>query len=302
MKLVIDYREKKLIQLVESIKLMNAKYKSIEVIVENLPLSDIIIKDKHDRELILIERKSINDLASSIQDGRYNEQSYRLNNTDIHNHNIIYLIEGNLAMWNNRYSRITQDTIYSAMVSLMYYKGFSVFRTYTLVETAEFALNMALKIDKSSKLSPPKRPYFQNIDFRDPPSSNASSDSEEQHASASASTKINIKLNPNVVESTKHETVETTPSLKYSKYVKREKKSNITPENIDVIMLSQIPHVSVDVAMQILKQHGTIYRLINTLNETPDVLKTFMVKTKSGTRKLSSKTISNIKTFLTVEK
>ena len=105
---------------------MNTKYKSIEVIVENLPLSDIILKDENDRELVLIERKSINDLASSIQDGRYNEQSYRLDNTEIHNHNIIYLIEGNLSMWRNRYSRITQDTIYSAMVSLMYYKGFSV--------------------------------------------------------------------------------------------------------------------------------------------------------------------------------
>lgn len=307
MKLVIDYREKKLIQLVESIKIMHAKYKPIEVIVENLPLSDIIIKDKNDRELILIERKSINDLASSIQDGRYNEQSYRLDNTEIHNHNIIYLIEGNLSMWNNRYSRITPDTIYSAMVSLMYYKGFSVFRTYTLVETAEFALNMALKINKSSKLSPPKRPYFQNINFRDQIKSNTSSDSEDQpntisSSSVTSNAKINIKLNPDVVESTKYETVETNASLKYSKYVKREKKSNITPENIDVIMLSQIPHVSVDTAMQILKHHGTIYRLINTLKETPDALKTFMVKTKSGTRKLSSKTVSNIKTFLTVEK
>jgi ERCC4-type nuclease len=209
-------------------------------------------------------------------------------------------------MWNNRYSRITQDTIYSAMVSLMYYKGFSVFRTFTLVETAEFALNMALKINKSSKLSPPKHPYFQNINFRNPPNSNTSSDSEEQpntiSSSATSNVKINIKLNPNVVESTKHETVETNPSLKYSKYVKREKKSNITPENIDVIMLSQIPNVSVDTAMQILKHHGTIYKLINTLKETPDALKTFMVKTKTGTRKLSSKTVSNIKTFLTVEK
>jgi ERCC4-type nuclease len=298
MKLVIDYREKKLIQLVESIKLMNAKYKPIEVVVENLPLSDIIIKDKNDRELILIERKSINDLASSIQDGRYNEQSYRLDNTEIHNHNIIYLIEGNISMWNNRYSRITQDTIYSAMVSLMYYKGFSVFRTYTLVETAEFALNMALKINKSSKLSPPKRPYFQNINFRDGSKSNTSSDSEDQYTSTN--TKINIKLNPNVVESTNHETVETTPSLKYSKYVKREKKSNITPENIDVIMLSQIPNVSVETAMQILNHHNTIYQLINTLKEYPDTLKTFMIKTKSGHRKISSKTVSNIKRFLSI--
>ena len=301
MKLVIDYREKKLIQLVESIKIMNAKYKPIEVIVENLPLSDVIIKDKHDRELVLIERKSINDLASSIQDGRYNEQSYRLTNTNIHNHNIIYLIEGNLAMWNNRYSRITQDTIYSAMVSLMYYKGFSVFRTYTLVETAEFILNMSLKINKSNKTTPRKIPYFENMNVHT--SSDSDDSSNTPHTNTSTTNKINVTLNPTAVDTVNEneKTVENTPSLKYSKYVKREKKSNITPENIDVIMLSQIPHVSVDTAMQILKQHHTIYELINTLKNEPDSLKMFMVTTKSGKRKLSSKTIANIKTYLSIQ-
>ena len=65
-------------------------------------------------------------------------------------------------------------------------------------------------------------------------------------------------------------------------------------------MLSQIPNVSVDTAMQILNHHNTIYQLINTLKETPDILKTFMIKTKSGHRKISSKTVSNIKTFLSI--
>jgi len=73
MKLVIDYREKKLIELIKSIKTMNHKFKTIEIVVENLPLSDVIIKDKKDNEKLLIERKTINDLASSIQDGRYNQ-------------------------------------------------------------------------------------------------------------------------------------------------------------------------------------------------------------------------------------
>ena len=151
MKLVIDYREKKLIGLINSIKTMNNKFKSIEVVVENLPLSDIIIKDNQNNEKILIERKTINDLASSIQDGRYNEQSYRLNNCEVHNHNIMYLIEGNISMWNNRFTRINKDTIYSAIFSIMYYKGFSVFVTSSTVETAEFLLNTALKIDKNDK-------------------------------------------------------------------------------------------------------------------------------------------------------
>ena len=55
MKLVIDYREKKLIGLINSIKTMNIKFKPIEVIVENLPLSDVIIKDNKDNEWQVID-------------------------------------------------------------------------------------------------------------------------------------------------------------------------------------------------------------------------------------------------------
>jgi len=301
MKIVIDYREKKLIQLVNSIKIMNAKYKSIEIIVENLPLSDVIIKDKHGNEKLLIERKTINDLASSIQDGRYSEQSYRLTNCCVHNHNIMYLIEGNISMWNNRYTRITSDTIYSALVSLMYHKGFSILRTNTLVETAEFLFHIAVKIEKSEKLSPPKKPYYENVTTALKCKSSetiSSDDSDIDPNSEQLKTKFNVTLKSEAVKSITHETVDTNPSLKYSKYVKREKKGNITPENIDVIMLSQIPNISVDTAMQILKKYNTIYRLINILNKTPDDLKGFMVTTKTGKRKLSSRAIQNIKVYL----
>ena len=297
MKLVIDYREKKLIGLINSIKTMNNKFKSIEVVVENLPLSDIIIKDNQNNEKILIERKTINDLASSIQDGRYNEQSYRLNNCEVHNHNIMYLIEGNISMWNNRFTRINKDTIYSAIFSIMYYKGFSVFVTSSTVETAEFLLNTALKIEKNDKSNQRKNPYYENIT-----SSFVYSDKKEQpNNKKDNSSKLNITLNAEVVESIKDNTVENTPSLKYSKYVKREKKSNITPENIDVIMLSQIPNISVDTAMQIIHKYKTIYNLIKILTDNEKELNNFMIKTKSGERKLNSRAINNIKNYLIVK-
>ena len=307
MKLIVDYREKKLIELINSIKIMNAKYKPIEVIVENLPLSDVIIKDKNNNEKMLIERKTINDLASSIQDGRYNEQSYRLTNCDIHNHNIMYLIEGNISMWNNRYTRINRDTIYSAIFSIIYYKGFSVFVTSTTVETAEFLLNTALKIYKNEKLSSKKYPYYQNMNqelnhtinkvLNNKNSLNNKND-ESVETTNNPSNKINVTLTTEALESIEDNTVENTPSLRYSKYIKREKKGNITPENIDVIMLSQIPHISVDTAMQILDKYNTIYKLINTLKENENELTGFIVKTKSGERKLNSKAIINIKNYL----
>lgn len=304
MKLVIDYREKKLIELINSIKIMNAKYKPIEIIVENLPLSDVIIKDKNNNEKMLIERKTINDLASSIQDGRYNEQSYRLTNCDIHNHNIMYLIEGNISMWNNRYTRINRDTIYSAIVSIMYYKGFSVFVTSTTVETAEFLLNTALKIHKNDKSSSKKYPYYQNMNQELNHNINKVLNNKNGgtvETTNNTSNKINVMLTSDALKSIEDNTVENTPSLRYSKYIKREKKGNITPENIDVIMLSQIPHISVDTAMQILDKYKTIYKLINILKENENELTGFMVKTKSGERKLNSNAITNIKNYLIVK-
>lgn len=306
MKLVIDYREKKLISLLNSVKLMNAKYKPIEILVENLPLSDVIIKDDKNNEKLLIERKTINDLASSIQDGRYNEQSYRLTNCDIHNHNIMYLIEGNISMWNNKYTRIDRDTIYSAIFSIMYYKGFTTFITSTTVETAEFLLNTALKIHKNEKQSSKKQPYYTNqmdvlsyninktlndIDNNSPP---------ENQVSDPSLNKLNIQLNPSalkMIEDTSSP-AEKTPDLKYTKYVKREKKSNITPENIDVIMLSQIPNVSVDTAIQIIDKYKTIYNLINILSENKNELKDFKIKTKTGERRLNSNVILYIKNYI----
>ena len=197
-------------------------------------------------------------------------------------------------MWNNRFTRINRDTIYSAIFSIIYYKGFSVFVTSTTVETAEFLLNTALKIEKNDKSNQKKIPYYENINI--PFGCNEKSTNNETNSS-----KINITLNSEAVESIKDTSVEKIPGLKYSKYVKREKKSNITPENIDVIMLSQIPNISVDTAMQIINKYNTIYNLINILTDNEKELNNFMIKTKSGERKLNSRAIGNIKNYLIVK-
>ena len=97
---------------------------------------------------------------SSIKDGRYEEQSYRLNGNNHHNHNIVYLIEGDV----NKVNRFKPDnqmeklTLYSAMFSLNYYKGFSVFRSFSLDETANIICNMAYKMGKDLN----KKPYYLN--------------------------------------------------------------------------------------------------------------------------------------------
>ena len=138
----IDYREKELyIQCIQ----LSVNLEDIKIETENLPIGDVIICDNDNNEKIIIERKSLNDLASSIRDGRYNEQSYRLNDCEIHNHNIIYLIEGLLVDYKPKITRVEKRSLLSSMVTLNYYKGFSVHRTNNIGETAEWIINLSDK-------------------------------------------------------------------------------------------------------------------------------------------------------------
>ena len=149
MKLKVDVREKRLIKLLEAY-IIQFNFKKIDIEVETLPLGDVIICDEKGNEKIIVERKSLNDLASSIKDGRYVEQSHRLTNNPVHNHNIVYLIEGNLSTWTNRY-KVQANTLYSAIFSLNYYKGFSVIKTHDITETAEYILRMCDKLNREKK-------------------------------------------------------------------------------------------------------------------------------------------------------
>jgi len=147
MKISIDYREAKLIPLVtDLVKSPESKY-DIQVVQENLDIGDIKIYDQNDNLILILERKSVADLASSITDGRYNEQSYRLNAHPIHNHNIIYLIEGSIESFKS-YSRIDQSAIYSSIFTLQYYKGFCVYNTKNVEQTAKYIYKIASKLCK----------------------------------------------------------------------------------------------------------------------------------------------------------
>ena len=55
MKIKLDYREKELISLCQRNLEIVQNYKNIEIVVENLPLGDIILEE-NDISLIIIER------------------------------------------------------------------------------------------------------------------------------------------------------------------------------------------------------------------------------------------------------
>jgi ERCC4-type nuclease len=168
MKIKIDVRESKLIELCKNYLETFPYFNGIEIILESLPLGDVIITDGL-KDIIIVERKSLTDLSASIKDGRYEEQSYRLNGLNHHNHNIIYLIEGDINKLNMFKDRIDKKTLFSAMFSLNFYKGFSVFRSLSIEESAFIICNMAYKLLKS-----PEKQSFYSVN------NNISEDSEQK--------------------------------------------------------------------------------------------------------------------------
>jgi len=155
MKIIIDNREPD--SLVEIINNNVEKFLNIKIEKTNLDIGDFqIIEENNNIPSIIFERKSIHDLLASIKDGRYNEQSFRLDNYPIHNHNIYYLIEGNIDYIKNIQE---QQIVYSSMFTLNYFKGFSVINSTNIKQTANIILKFADKLNRENK----KLPYYKLV-------------------------------------------------------------------------------------------------------------------------------------------
>ena len=148
----IDCREIKLSQLCHG---LIKDGENIKIISENLPLGDIILCDDKGEEKAIIERKSLADLAASIRDGRYKEQGFRLNHCNLHNHQIYYVIEGDLRFYRPYKGLPDKKALLSSMISISYFKGFSLQRTINLEETAEWIIHFASKLEKTGSATVP---------------------------------------------------------------------------------------------------------------------------------------------------
>ena len=273
----IDVREHELIKLCKYYLEISPSYKDISIEVEALPLGDVIITDGSN-ERVIIERKSLRDLTASIKDGRYEEQSYRLNGINHHNHNIIYLIEGDMNRPNVFKDKMDKSTLYSAMFSLNYYKGFSVLRSIAIDETAMIICNMAYKIKKSDADN--KQAYYLNRPIVAPV------DKIVEVCDSIVSDNIPILDTDKETDN-------------YCSVVKKVKKENITPDNIGEILLSQIPSISSVSAKAVMMQFKTFPNLILKINENDACLKNITyINEKNQTRKISKLVISNIIKYL----
>lgn len=253
--IVLDERERDLYQEIQKIKT------DIPISKKVLNIGDVLIQSNDDKPLLIIERKSLQDLLASIKDGRYTEQSFRLlNSSGLPCHQILYCIEG---MMSSIKTQEEEKRIYSAVTSIHYYKGMSVLRTWSVQETAELLVRTAEKIKRETANG--KLPYQS-------PVSCVSGDLSVQKGGEYSQT---------LVSSVKAE--------------------NITPENIGEIMLSQIPSVSIASAKALLAVfNGNLIRFLEALKNNNPVLQEiyFVNETGKKRRKISGKCLENIRRLL----
>lgn len=136
--LVIDNREGKIINLI--------KHLTTDYTVEQLSIGDFLIKmGDSTTNTIVVERKSVNDLYQSINDGRYKEQKARL----LANYplsQVIYLIEGDLS---DLYSSAHRKAVSGSIFNMQFRDKIRVVRTKDLNDTCDFILSLYSKATKN---------------------------------------------------------------------------------------------------------------------------------------------------------
>lgn len=259
--IVIDKREHKIIEYIVNSHIKDTLPDYITLQYDVLTIGDILIKYNEETHVI-IERKTITDLMASIKDGRYAEQSLRLQNDHTHNHNIIYLIEGIFSTL----SRKEHQIINSCFTSLGIFKGFSLMKTNSIAETTHYVFDMADKIFRS--LNNGKKIYY---------------------VTSTMSSEVSQNID---------ETQPSSENRNYCNVIKTVKKDNITRENIGNILLMQIPGISTTIATAILENFRDFHHFISEINENPSCLDNMKYESKGKTRKINKNCIDNIKDFL----
>ena len=227
-----------------------------------------------DQLLFIWERKTFRDLLSSIKDGRYAEQSYRL----LHNYEpskVVYLIEGIFS----QLQPIEKQTVVSCMTSISLMKNMHLWRTTHVQDTVEQLLMCCKKIQK--EFSNPKNRFST-------PKAEVPSDQNE--------TEINAVIDNTNDTGTAIISSTDQVSVPYSNFViKKEKRENITRENIGVIFLKQIPGISNATAIGLMDYvQGDFHKLLELVKTNITELSSI----KIGKRRIGKNVIEQLTIFL----
>lgn len=272
MKIIVDERERALYDRLDT-RLSSLKTPSFAILEKRvLPLGDILIETDEGKKVMLIERKTYTDLLASIKDGRYEEQSYRL----IHSsgyplHSVVYLLEG---LFSQMRTPLEKKIVYSAMTSLHFFKGFSLYKTSTVDETAEWLIYTADKIDR--EFGKGRIPYYLTQTFAGTLCLREQEDTDTPKEEPSGSN--------------------------YCSVVKKVKKENVTPENIGEIVLCQIPGISSVTAMAIMSNFTSFNHFMQELQTNPHCIDTITATSNGKVRKINKSSLENIRQYLLYNK
>lgn len=263
--LALDCREAALIA---QCRLLLPDFAVVQLEVRQLPLGDALIErrlpaaDPAEAEpLLLVERKTAADLLASLRDGRYEEQSWRLaRHPQLAPHDVVYLLEGPPPPPRDR------RLCYSVLASCQVFKGFSVWRTTSVEDSAFRLLTTAAKMAADLAKG------------RVPASRAAAGSADATNATNAATT--------------------SSSSASYVGVVARTVKSeNITPANICALVLSQVPGVGAAAAAAAAQSaDGDLRRVLDTLGSRAgrEILRALPV----GGRRLGDAAVAKLCAFL----
>jgi ERCC4-type nuclease len=224
----------------------------------------------------LFERKSLADLSASITDGRYKEQKLRYlawRKADPLRRRVFFIIEGypgyDPTRFNTAGSRVQPPMIIGSVINTQFRDDISIVHTKNPADTNAFLGQLLHRVNKDPGA------YF---------SDHAVAVGPEDAAAASTNT-----------------------GLEYANCIKMKRNKNITPDNVLLLQLGQIPGISAKIASAITAVHPTMAGLIRHLDTLPDAkARTTYVcdlpcpEADSGTkaRRVGPKTAANIIAYL----
>ncbi len=153
MYLAVDFREhwffneldnKKTTYVNDFVTLQLPEFKNVTFNIKKktLDVGDFVIySEDNDIPMLMIERKTIQDLSASIVDGRFREQKQRISNSINIPSKIVYLIEDD-----NKKTNLPKSTISSAILNLMFKHNFKVIYTKNQSESFNILMSLYYKI------------------------------------------------------------------------------------------------------------------------------------------------------------
>ena len=279
-KIYIDIRENKL----KDYFVNNNDIKN-DVIIKQLDLGDIIFVKEPlinldnifapENIILIIERKTIDDLRASIKDGRHREQKSRLmSNYPIEK--IYYLIEGNILDYQIKYGHVNLDktlkSLYGSMINTLVRDNLKIIKTIDFEESLYILKLIYQKILKQPNIFIKKH----QVDL----------------------TKANLSKDNSSNDNSSYDN--------YASLIKVKKKDNLTPKICQIAQLTQIQGVSNFIATIIIDNYGSLFNLCKKYLELDNeelcckLLVDLPIKTTTGkTRKLGKVLSERIYRFLT---